>query len=261
MGIIGPRVQRKWGLIWNWQYKQYCQRLIAIWASQYELALKRGDRQRVCEIAIDYTLMPTCSWPVNVSSFLERDARVQPVLDWLVSSGIDIRVTQPNALMGTLGRYGCYITDGKRQLILIDPERKCIEDPSELIDTLFHEAIHATGPFLNRNRLPIYPEDGILYHEEEFIATAGAAYLGDLLGIKDVSAKGLSTETWAAYLAVMLDCSPSSAEVDSIIRNAIPKIRCAVDFILRRESSVSLCLTNPPVSVPRDIAIQQDDFI
>jgi hypothetical protein len=206
---------------------------MVILARQMELARKRGDRRRACQLAIDVVLTPTYSSPIDFASFLDRDARSQPVLDWAVSTGIDIRVTQPGALMEPYGQYGCHISDGKRHLILLDPTKEYIEAPGEFIDTLFHEAIHSTGPFLNRNELPLYLEDGLPYYEEEYIATAGAAYLRRRLGINEYEARELSLDTWAAYFAVVLDCSPSSVKVDSIFRGAAPKIRCAVDFILR----------------------------
>ena len=104
----------------------------------------------------------------------------RPILDRLQEIGIDVRRTMQGFLWIThqLGHFA-------DSIILIDLDGANLNHPLELLDTLCHEAMHATGSVLKRwpeNRQP-ENRDSRASTFEEAVAITGAAMLTSLLAV------------------------------------------------------------------------------
>ncbi|MGO9015137.1 MAG: hypothetical protein ACLQF0_09170 [Dissulfurispiraceae bacterium] len=184
------------------------------------------------KLEIDRALIPLFSVPIDLSFLLSIDERIKPVLDWLKRFNIQVRVTAPGMLWDNFGQYGCYSYDGERQVILIDPFEKNVEDKYEFLDSLLHETIHSTAPHVGRGELPP-PTDVLTFHKEELIAMEGSGLLGCRLGIKDIAKQKSAPDTiWQEALGQILHTSPYSAEIRSAVTDGFYQARKAVEFVL-----------------------------
>lgn len=106
------------------------------------------------------------------------------------------------------------------------PNRSAFATPEGFFSTLFHEQIHATAPFLNRETQGLSGENEKSYAFEELVAEIGSAFLCSHFEIK------FSETNTQSYLN---GWAKAISDTPEILFKAASQAQKAVDFILGNE--------------------------
>lgn len=144
--------------------------------------LDAGDRAAREALWNEYAYLN--SQPLNPAAFGPYARIARTLLARLADLGVEVRETEPQFLWGR-GRYpqsrlGACATTLGRGAIFIDCVGPNLASPLELLDTLLHQAIWATGPFCGRWPADRQPsaELGTHYFARDYLVEEAVAICG-----------------------------------------------------------------------------------
>lgn len=201
-----------------------------------------GDEAEVERVWLSYATRN--SWPMTPSYFGDDALRLTGLFGRLLDMGVHVRCTRADLLwvggqhpQSQLGKYVAIKRGGVIFLDVVGPNLRRFE----LLDTLAHEAVHATGPALRRWRYDCQPHPAASsrllskeYIIEECVAIYGAQMILWHLGISHCPAPKL-IEYSLHRLASPKQLENMASEVTQIAGLA----QDAVGYLLGRPSAWS----------------------